>query len=72
MTRRLTLLYALPCKLCKKEFVYCLKSGRDFRCPDCKSMFGTLADVEKELAEMSSEELSEFKEEIEEFEKSQK
>lgn len=65
---KLTLLYEFPCKLCGKHFLYCIKSGRDFRCNSCKERFGTLAQVKKELEQMSEEEKAEFLKEIREYE----
>ena len=67
--KKLQLLYELRCKTCNKHFLYCSKSGRDFRCDKCKNAHGTLADVEKELKEMSNEERLEFEKEIQAYEK---
>lgn len=61
------LLFAIRCKMCDKEFVYCINSGNDFRCYDCKKG-PTLEDIEKELKEMSIEEYQSFIEEIKEYE----
>lgn len=58
------LLFAIKCKICDTEYIYCLKSGRDFRCYECKK--GTSVEaVEKELEDMSEEEYQEIMDEIE-------
>ncbi len=61
------LLFAMNCKLCSKEFIYCINSGNDFRCYSCKKG-PTPEDVERELGEMSSEEYQSFMEDIEKYE----
>ena len=64
-------LFAIKCRLCQKEFIYCIKSGKDFRCYDCKA--GTSVEsVQKEISEMSKEEYQLFMDDIEEFEKNLK
>jgi hypothetical protein len=62
------LLFAIKCCLCNNEFVYCINSGNDFRCYECKKK-KSLKDVEKELKEMPLEEYNEILKEIEEYEK---
>lgn len=71
-TKRREILFPRKCKICKKEFVYCLRSGSDFRCYECKQNLMTLEDVEKELANMSDEEYQSFMDDIREYEDSQK
>ena len=44
------LLFAIKCCLCNNEFVYCINSGNDCRCYECKKK-KSLKDVEKELKE---------------------
>ena len=61
------LLFAIKCSSCNNEFVYCFKSGRDFRCYKCKN--GNIEDIEQELANMSKEERTSFMEDIIEYEK---
>ena len=58
----------MKCSMCDNEFIYCIKSGRDFRCYDCKAGM-TPEEVEKELANMSEEERMSFMEDIREYEK---
>lgn len=65
------LLFTRRCCSCDREFVYCLKSGSDFRCYSCKKG-PTLEDIEKELKEMSSEEYQSFMDDIKEYEEKQK
>lgn len=63
------LLFAIKCKLCKKEFVYCIHSKNDFRCYDCKKKkYTTVEDIEKELREMHQEEYELFMQDIKEYE----
>lgn len=66
-----TMLFAIKCRLCEKEFIYCLKSGKDFRCYDCKNNTNVEA-VQKEISEMSNEEYQSFMDDIEEFKKNPK
>ena len=61
------ILIELRCKQCSKHFLYCRKSGPDFRCKLCKNG-QTLEDVEKELAEMDHEEYQSFMDDIKEYE----
>lgn len=64
-------LLEIKCKVCKKYFLYCIKSGRDTRCYRCKS--GTTVDeVQKELEEMSKEEYDSFMKDIEDYKKNNK
>jgi PHP family Zn ribbon phosphoesterase len=60
------ILFAINCKLCKNEFVYCIYAGRDTRCYNCKNK--ALKDVQKELEEMSDEEYNLFIKDIKEYE----
>jgi hypothetical protein len=63
------LLFAINCKLCKNEFVYCIHAGNDFRCYECKKKkYTTVEDIEKELREMPKEEFDQFMQEIREYE----
>ena len=66
------ILFARKCTVCKKEFIYCLRSGSDFRCYQCKQNLMTLEDVEKELAKMSKEEYESFLQDIKEYEEQNK
>jgi len=68
MLKKRQLLFAIKCKICNNEFVYCLKSGKDFRCYDCKKNSMTVEEVEKELEEMSDEEYQSFMDDIKEYE----
>jgi hypothetical protein len=70
MYSRKNMLFAMKCKCCKKEFVYCISSGKDFRCYDCKGKSSEeLEAVEKELREMPKEEYESFMEDIAEYNK---
>lgn len=60
------LLIPIKCKLCKKEFIYCIRSRKDRRCYDCKKGT-TIEEVQKELEEMSDEEYQSFMDDIEEY-----
>lgn len=63
------LLFAIKCKLCHNEFVYCINAGNDFRCYECKKKkYTTLEDIEKELREMPREEFDQFMQDIKEYE----
>jgi hypothetical protein len=63
------LLFAIKCKLCHNEFVYCLRAGNDFRCYNCKKRKNiSLEDIEKELREMPQEEFDQFMQDIDEYE----
>ena len=68
MGKRREILFAKNCVVCNEEFVYCLKSGRDFRCYKCKENSMTVEEVEKELSEMSAEEYQSFMDDIKEYE----
>lgn len=57
----------LRCSTCGKYFLYCRKSGPDFRCYCCKKGH-SLEAVEKELQEMDKEEYESFMEDIREYE----
>lgn len=64
------LLFAIKCRLCNNEFVYCVKSRDDYRCYNCKKkQHMTVEDVQKELKEMDKEEVMSFLEDIKEYEK---
>ena len=63
----LKLLYELRCARCSKFFLYCTKSGRDFRCMKCRKG-STLEEVQLELDTMSDEERKSFEKDIEEYE----
>lgn len=64
------LLFAMKCKLCDNEFIYCVKSRNDYRCYKCKDkMHMTVEDVQKEMKEMDKEEVMSFLEDIKEYEK---
>ena len=63
------LLFAIKCKLCHNEFVYCIHAGNDFRCYDCKKKkYTTVEDIEKELRDMPKEEFDSFMQDIKEYE----
>ena len=64
---RKQLLFTKKCCLCDKEFVYCLKSGADFRCYNCKKG-QTLEEIQKEIEELSPEEYQSFMDDIKEYE----
>lgn len=62
-------LFAIKCKLCKNEFIYCLHSKNDFRCYECKKKkYTTVEEIEKELKEMPKEEFESFLQDIKEYE----
>ena len=61
------LLFAIKCKICKNEFIYCIRSRNDFRCYNCKKGQSVEA-VQKEFQEMSSEEYQSFVKDIAEYE----
>ena len=62
----LKLIYALPCKVCKREFLWTSHKYNDFRCDTCRKGESVEA-VELEIAEMSQEELDWINKEIEEY-----
>lgn len=63
------ILFAMKCKLCKKEFIYCLRSCNDFRCYSCKkNRYFSVEEIEKELREMPKEEYESFMQDIKEYE----
>lgn len=69
MYTRDNFLFAIKCKLCNNEFVYCLHAGNDFRCYSCKKKkYVSVEDIEKELREMPKEEFDQFMQEIKEYE----
>jgi hypothetical protein len=71
MTIKRKLLFAIKCPLCDTEFVYCINSGRDTRCYDCKSKKGSLEslkEIQDELKNMDEEEIQAFEQEIREYE----
>jgi hypothetical protein len=68
MGKRRNLLFAIRCTMCDNEFVYCLRSGKDFRCYSCKQNKVTVEDIQKELSEMPKEEYQSFMEDIKEYE----
>lgn len=57
----------LRCSTCSKFFLYCRKSGPDFRCYNCKKGY-SIESVEKELEEMDKEEYESFMQDIREYE----
>ena len=61
------LLFAFNCSLCNNEFIYCINSGKDFRCYKCKQGM-TVEEVQKELKEMDHEEYQSFMDDIKEYE----
>lgn len=65
------ILFAMNCKLCKKEFVYCVRAGSDFRCYDCKKQnrYDTVESINFELENMEKEEIESFLKDIEDHEK---
>jgi len=65
------LLFTRRCCNCEKEFIYCLKSGSDFRCYSCKKG-QTLEEIEKEIKELSKEEYQSFMDDIKEYEENLK
>ena len=60
------LLFAIKCKICHSEFVYCRVSGSDIRCYRCKKGL-SVEEVEAELKTMDDEEKKLFKQDIEEY-----
>jgi hypothetical protein len=68
---RKQILFTINCKNCGQEFVYCIKSGKDVRCYDCKNGM-TLEDAKKELEEMDEEEYQSFLDDIKEYEENLK
>ena len=65
---KLRLLYELRCILCNKHYLYCSRSGSDFRCYKCKK-FQSVEEVQAELEAMGKEEYESFQKDIEEYEK---
>tara|TARA_R100000951_G_scaffold101420_1_gene92917 strand:- start:13315 stop:13557 length:243 start_codon:yes stop_codon:yes gene_type:complete len=62
------LLFAIKCRTCYNEFVYCIMSKNDTRCYKCKGEGVTVEDVEAELEAMDNEERESFKQDIKEYE----
>lgn len=68
MVYNLKLLYELRCIKCNNYYLYCSRSGGDFRCINCKGGH-SLEEVQLELDTMSDEERESFEKDIEEYEK---
>jgi len=66
------MIVALRCKICSKEYLWCWKRGKDFRCDKCREEGTTVAEIEKELEEMSEEEYRSFMDDIAEYNKNLK
>lgn len=61
------ILIELRCKDCNEHFLYCRKSGPDFRCYKCRKR-ESLELIQKELEEMELEEYQSFMQDIREYE----
>jgi len=68
MKSKLKLIHAMPCYICKKEFLWTRHRRKDFRCPDCRNGVSVEA-IEKELKEMDNEEYNYFIDEVLQYEK---
>ncbi len=66
------ILKEIRCKNCSSFFLWCWKRGSDFRCDRCRNKGCSVEEVEKELAEMSTEEYQEIMNDIEEYNKNNK
>lgn len=60
----------IKCRTCKKEFIWTAHRGSETRCSKCieKAVFKAVEDVQKEIADMDTEEFKSFIEDIEEYE----
>lgn len=62
-------LFAIKCKICHKEFVYCIKAGKDIRCYKCKEEGTSVEEIQAEIEAMDFEERRSFEQDIIEYNK---